>query len=117
MIRLRPQSVIYVTLALVGSLPPAARCEEPVDFNRVVRPLLAEKCLPCHGPDEEERKADLRLDVRQSAVDAGAIVPNNPDKSELIRRILADDPDEVMPPPETGEVLTAEQRNLIWRLD
>ena len=113
--RFPPQSIIYVTLALFGSFPLIALADEPVNFNREIRPLLAAKCLACHGPDEEERKAELRLDVRESAIDSSAIVPNEPDESELLRRILSDDPDEMMPPADSGETLTDEQRDLLRR--
>ncbi len=77
-----------------------------IDFNRDVRPILADSCFRCHGPDEKKRKGGgkggLRLDVREQAIiDLGgyaAIVPGAPDASELIRRVSTDDPDEVMPP-------------------
>jgi hypothetical protein len=119
--------ILYVTLALLGSfghgvplghwvhLGNWAYAEEPIEFNRTIRPLLAAKCLACHGPDEEERKAELRLDVRESAVDSGAIVPNEPDESELLRRIFSADPDEQMPPPDSGEKLTDDQREQFRR--
>ena len=61
--------------------------EAKVDFNRDIRPLLAESCFACHGPDDQTREADLRLDLRQSAIDSGALAPGSPDESELIRRI------------------------------
>src|SRR5688500_12081597 len=91
--------ILYVTLALLGSFGHIARAEEPIEFNRTIRPLLAAKCLACHGPDEDERKADLRLDVGESALESGAIVPGKPDESELVRRIFSADLDEQMPPP------------------
>ena len=113
--RLPPKSIIYVTLALLGSFRHVACADESVGYNRTIRPLLAAKCLACHGPDEEERKAELRLDVRESAIDSGAIVPGNPAESELLRRIFSEDPDEQMPPTDSGEVLTAEQREQFRR--
>ncbi|MBI2480852.1 MAG: PSD1 domain-containing protein, partial [Planctomycetia bacterium] len=108
--RLPPKSILYVTLALLGSFGQSVPGEEPVGFNRTIRPLLAAKCLACHGPDEEERKAELRLDVGESAVESGAIVPGKPEESELVRRISSADPDEQMPPPDSGESLTEEQK-------
>ena len=72
-----------------------------------VRPLLAKNCYACHGPDEAHREADLRLDVRDAAIESGAIAPGAPDESELIRRITSDDPEERMPPPKTGRQLSA----------
>ena len=71
---------------------------EPVQFNRDVRPILSDKCFHCHGPDANKREADLRLDMRDVAVDMGAIVPGKPAESEVLKRIVSTDPDERMPP-------------------
>ena len=81
--------------------------QTPPDFRFEIRPILSKNCFACHGPDEGHRQADLRLDDREVAVDFGAIVPGAPDESELVRRITSDDPDERMPPAETGRTLTA----------
>ena len=70
-----------------------------LEYNRDVRPILAETASPCHGPDSAARKADLRLDQRDAAIKAGAITPGDIEASELIARINAADPKEVMPPP------------------
>ncbi len=84
--------------------PAVAESPEPfrpdkLDYNFHIRPILADRCLVCHGPDKGTRKADLRLDVRAVAIDeAGVIVPGKPTESELIRRITSTDPDERMPP-------------------
>jgi hypothetical protein len=69
---------------------------EAIDFNRDILPVLSDKCFKCHGPDEEFREADLRLDTRDGATaDLGdgyfAIVPGNPSESEVVWRINADD--------------------------
>ncbi|HRH94287.1 MAG TPA: PSD1 and planctomycete cytochrome C domain-containing protein [Prosthecobacter sp.] len=82
-----------------------------VDFNRDVRPVLAQQCFTCHGMDEKARKGRLRLDLSESAHGAGksgeiAIVPGKPDASEVVKRILSTDEDEVMPPPHTKKVLS-----------
>ncbi len=61
---------------------------EKIEYNRDVRPILAENCFACHGPDSASRKADLRLDRRDEAVKAEAIVPGNPDKSDSGRAHL-----------------------------
>lgn len=85
---------------------------EDLSFNVDVRPLLAAKCFACHGPDEEQRQADLRLDVREYAVDA-AIVPGKPLESEMVRRVFSQDPGEVMPPPDSNESLTKDEKELL----
>ncbi len=89
------------------------------DFQRDIRPLLAQNCLSCHGPDEASREAGLRLDRRAGAVarlDSGlaAVRPGDAAGSELIRRLTAEE-SERMPPPETGKSLTAEQVELLRR--
>jgi hypothetical protein len=92
-------------LALTGfvACAGASRAETPApDFRFEIRPILAKNCFSCHGPDEAQRQADLRLDVRDVAVDLGAIAPGTPEESELVRRITSDDAEERMPPEETG---------------
>jgi hypothetical protein len=83
-----------------------------VRFNEQIRPILSEFCLQCHGPDGEHRKGDLRLDV-EAAAKASAIVPGQPNESELLRRLVTDDPDLRMPPADTGKTLTARQIELV----
>ena len=83
-------------------------------FNRDVRPILAEHCWQCHGPDASARQAELRLDLRENAVGAAesgavAIVPRDPRRSELMRRVNADDPGERMPPADSHPPLSATQ--------
>ncbi|MBW3541222.1 MAG: hypothetical protein KY476_13215, partial [Planctomycetes bacterium] len=77
-----------------------------MDFARDVRPILSENCFQCHGPDADQRQADLRLDRREDAFakrDGGAVlVAGKPHESELFRRIASDDPDLRMPPPDSG---------------
>src|SRR5262245_4691961 len=84
--------------------------EDKVDFQRQIRPLLADKCFACHGRDAEHREGSLRLDERDAALAGGdsgekAIVPGQPDKSEFVRRIFASDPDERMPPTKSKKEL------------
>lgn len=79
-----------------------------VDYSRDIKPILASACYNCHGPDQAKRKANLRLDVRESAI-ALAVRPGQSAQSELIRRVLSTDPNEVMPPPRTKKKLTPEQ--------
>ena len=91
-------SLSLLVLLLIASGDLEAIADPRVQFNRDVRPILSDKCFFCHGPDAQNREADLRLDERGAAVEATAIVPGQPDASELIRRVLSDDPDERMPP-------------------
>jgi hypothetical protein len=98
-------------------VPVASR--RPIKFNRDIRPILSETCFHCHGPDEHGRKADLRLDSLEGATaDLGgavAIAPGDLQKSEAWRRIISEDDDELMPPPESHLVLTKDQKNLLKR--
>jgi hypothetical protein len=87
----------------------------PVSFSRDIRPILSDNCFSCHGPDASHRQADLRLDVRDDAMAAGAIAPGKPAESTLVSRINATDPDELMPPPESHKKLDAKQRELLTR--
>jgi hypothetical protein len=84
-----------------------------IEFNRDIRPLLSDKCLVCHGPDANHRQADLRLDVREAAIEAEAIVPGKPDDSSLIQRIFSEDPDTRMPPPDSLNPLSLAERQLL----
>jgi len=73
-------------------------------FNQHIRPILSKHCIACHGPDEGDRQADLRLDTFTGATaDLGgytAILPGDAQQSEIIVRIVSDDPELRMPPPE-----------------
>jgi hypothetical protein len=80
-----------------------------IEYNRDVRPILAENCFACHGPDSASRKADLRLDRREAAIEAAAVAPGDPDASELIARLVETDASLIMPPPGTGKSLKPEQ--------
>ena len=84
-----------------------------LQFNRDIRPILSDNCFACHGPDSNKRAADLRLDDRTVAIESGAIEPGQVESSELIARILSDDPDLVMPPPESHKSLTPEQKQML----
>ncbi|GAB5402294.1 MAG: PSD1 and planctomycete cytochrome C domain-containing protein [Aureliella sp.] len=110
-----------VTALLAAALSPSHACaQEPssdasVDFGRDVRALLSDNCFLCHGPAEETREADLRLDSRESAIESGAIDASALGESEILSRIFSDDPDLVMPPTDSGKALNAEQRQTIKR--
>jgi hypothetical protein len=86
---------------------------DDIRFPQDIQPILARKCYACHGPDEETREADLRLDSREAAVKGGAIDVDKLSASELLARVLSDDPDTKMPPPDSRETLTdADKENL-----
>ncbi len=101
-----------VAALVVVLLPPAARAGD-IDFNRDVLPILAANCFPCHGPDGAKRQADLRLDARAGAVSSKAIVSGEPNQSELIARLTADDAEGRMPPPKAGPRLKPGQVQIL----
>ncbi|HEU5117760.1 MAG TPA: DUF1549 domain-containing protein, partial [Isosphaeraceae bacterium] len=106
-------SALGLVVLLLGS--GLSRAEEPLRFNRDVRPILSENCFACHGPDSAARKADLRLDQRDVAISMDAIAPGDPETSEMIFRIEETDPTIVMPPPKSDKVLTAEEKAILRR--
>jgi Protein of unknown function (DUF1553)/Protein of unknown function (DUF1549)/Planctomycete cytochrome C len=119
---------LYVSLLLlafvigaVGGVPrPTVGAAQEVRFNRDIRPLLSDRCFYCHGPDEKNRKAGLRLDTFEGATkDRGgyrAIAPGKPDESELLRRVTAHGAGEVMPPPRAKKpAVTPQEAELLRR--
>src|SRR5258706_287857 len=110
------RSVVKSFLIACCLLPgvPGLAAEGPgaISFNRDIRPILSENCFACHGPDSVARKAKLRLDQRDAALKAGVFVPGKPAESELVRRILSPDADEVMPPAKSKKKLTPAQKEL-----
>jgi hypothetical protein len=101
---------------LVAVAPTWADEPESPTFNRDIRPILAETCFPCHGPDSAARKAGLRLDRRDAAIDAGAIAPGDLDGSSLVERLrLPADDEGLMPPASSHKVLSEEQKTLLER--
>jgi hypothetical protein len=111
--RLKPFLVLLLALAwsegnaLGGDSGPSIR------FNRDIRPIFSENCLLCHGADKNRRKAKLRLDVRDSALERKAIVPGNPEKSLLVQHIFTTNADDIMPPPATHKTLTVGEKKLL----
>jgi hypothetical protein len=109
-----PNPLPCLTLLLIASL---ACAEETIDFNRDIRPLLSTNCVHCHGPDEEERKAELRLDTHDGATHlndgVAALVPGKPADSEMIFRVLSEDEDKQMPPPGKGRRFTPDEVALL----
>ncbi len=84
-----------------------------LQYNRDIRPILSENCFVCHGPDQNTRKARLRLDDRDTALQKAAIVPGQPDESELIARIFIANEEDLMPPPDSRKKLTGAQKRLL----
>jgi hypothetical protein len=108
----------FCLLSTVQAPNAAAADAQAIDFNRDIRPLLSDRCFACHGPDEEDRQAGLRLDDFSAAtaeLDSGltAIVPGTVSASELLTRITSDDLDVVMPPPEVGKPITPGEAALL----
>jgi hypothetical protein len=105
---------LLVSIALLFGHP-LVHAQSKIEYNRDVRPILAENCFACHGPDSAARKASLRLDDRDAAIKIGAIAPGKLKESALIERITADDPKQIMPPPKSHKKLTAIQKETLKR--
>jgi hypothetical protein len=108
--------LLFAPITTFGAKSPDATPK--IDFNRDIRPIFSEHCYTCHGPDDQKRKAGLRLDVQDDAfkeLKSGnhALVPGDLGKSAMIGRITSTDPDEVMPPPKHNKPLKPEQIALI----
>ena len=107
---------VFVVAVLAVLVPTTFRAvaAEPLDFNRDIRPILAENCFYCHGQDSNKRQADLRLDLREEAIKT-AIKPSDAAASQLVMRIHATDPDQLMPPANSNRRLTTEQKATLER--
>jgi hypothetical protein len=105
-------SLVMMGLAF-GAAAPIRAAERALEYNRDIRPILAENCFACHGPDSASRKAGLRLDQREGAVKAKAIIPGNPAESALIARINSADAEEHMPPAQTNKKLTPAEKEAL----
>ena len=119
--RLLSSAVIALALAgLASTVATAAATSGPskIVFNRDIRPILSENCMACHGPDPVARKAGLRLDTKEGLYEATpkrgpAVVPGDIAKSELWRRLVTTDKDDVMPPPDSHKDLKPGERELV----
>ncbi|MBY0514828.1 MAG: DUF1549 domain-containing protein, partial [Gemmataceae bacterium] len=100
-----------LVIAAAASRAPAA--DPPVDYGRDVLPILSDFCYQCHGPDAKARKADLRLDVKESALEV--VAPGKPADSALVKRVTSTDPDAVMPPPGLKRQLSPQQVDTLRR--
>ena len=98
---MRIRSSFLIATGLLGF--GVSYAESKVDFTRDVRPILASKCYACHGPDEESREADLRLDMPAEHFDSKA----------FLSRITTTDPDDVMPPPKSPKPLTDSEKTTL----
>ncbi len=107
--------ILFVCVGWLSAVRAAsAATVPPVSYGRDIRPILSDKCFKCHGPDAETREAKLRLDTREGIV-AKAVVPGQAEKSELVKRVLSEDDEERMPPPDSKLTLTGEQKELLRR--
>ncbi len=112
--------LLGMLLASCGHREKITHSGDSVDFNLHIRPILSDRCFKCHGPDANQRKANLRLDIRENAIaalkdnpDAHVIVPGKAGESELYRRISATDTAEIMPPANSNLSLKSEEIKLI----
>jgi hypothetical protein len=103
----------YGFVAICCLIWAGALAAAPLEYNRDIRPILAENCFYCHGQDANKRQGELRLDQRETAVETKAIVPGDPAASGLVGRINSTDPDEQMPPPDSNRRLTPAQKKLL----
>jgi hypothetical protein len=104
---------------IVQANNPADEPAGPLSYNRDIRPILSDKCFSCHGPDNEHRAADLRLDTPDNGENYDgayfAIVPGDPEASEVVSRIHSTKSRLVMPPPKSKLTLTDDEKKLIER--
>ncbi len=104
-------AIIAVALLLT---PNSVSGQDQIDFAKQIRPILSDTCFKCHGPDEDERQADLRLDLESSVFDDSDVIQRGQaNESTLYQRIMTDDDDLLMPPHDSGRQLTDDQKELI----
>ncbi len=109
-------ALIAALTAATAPLQAAANTSDTVDYGRDIRPILAENCFYCHGQDASKRKAKMRLDTFEGQRGkSGIIIPGRPDDSELIKRILTADHDDLMPPEDSHRALKEAQKQLLRR--
>ena len=118
LIRATPSVLAFACLAIVASHSRGE--EQKLGYRHDILPILSDRCFKCHGPDSASRQAGLRLDRPDdatAALDSGAkaIAPGDAAKSAVVERIMSTDPDTMMPPPDSGKVLSAKERDLLRR--
>ena len=128
-------SLLFLTIAFVIILLFPSSCKtdqvisspsitnaipDKIDFNFHVKPILSDRCFTCHGPDENARKENLRFDTKEGAFaalgknkDHFAIVPNDVENSTLVNRIFSEDPEEMMPTPESNLTLSNYEKEIL----
>ena len=110
-----------LSAVLAGTSRIAARAAQtpappPINFNRDIRPILANNCFYCHGPDETHRETPFHFDTKEGAfAEAGVIIPGDAANSLMVQRITDRDVSQRMPPATSGYVLTPEQIQLLRR--
>ena len=104
---------LWLLVFCVGAGPLRGEAEETLDFNRDIRPILADKCFHCHGPDSVTREAGLRLDQKEGLLAVAPVV--NGGSSELVSRVSHQDPDLKMPPPDSGRTLSQTEIDILTR--
>lgn len=112
--------ILYLPISVYSA--DAGKLPDIVEFNRDIRPILSDNCVFCHGPDKNKRQADLRLDTEAGLTGEPSdpakprpVVSGKPDQSELIRRITSPDPEQVMPPTDSGKQLSPRDIALLKR--
>ncbi|MEO1844490.1 MAG: PSD1 and planctomycete cytochrome C domain-containing protein [Akkermansiaceae bacterium] len=116
---MRSPTTTSLSITIVITVLPVLLTGQSIDYARDIQPILSDNCYQCHGPDRKARKAKLRLDVRDVAVaerdGLHPILPGKPDESEVMARVLHDDPEEAMPPSKTGKKLNSREVELLRR--
>jgi hypothetical protein len=118
LLALVPAAAAAVLSACAPPGPRVAGLPGTVDYNFHIKPILSDRCFKCHGPDDAARKAGLRLDTAEgpyARLESGAraVVPGWPRRSEMVRRILSDDPEVMMPAPESHLTLSDYEKALL----
>src|SRR5687767_15450540 len=115
-------TVICAGLTCAWAGGTAARGQEkqsapaPISFNRDIQPILSNNCFACHGPDENKRETDFHFDTKEGMfLEEGIVVPGSAAKSVLVKKITEPDPEDRMPPPDSGHALTDAQIGLLKR--
>lgn len=101
-------------LLLAGVMAPSRLpAADGIRYGRDIRPILSDRCFFCHGADPASRKGHLRLDIREEAIAAGALVPGKPETGSLIERINSSDGQDLMPPPASHKTLSSNEKQLL----